>query len=191
MAPTVVIPDRPQAPVTVGISHCLTGAQVRYDGSGAHTACPHAALDGLFTFKSFCPEVGIGMTVPRQPIRLIGTADTYRVVTVHDSSVDKTDQLAAFARGQIATIERLAAFIFMHNSPSCGLMDVKVYAHEHAPPRRQASGIFARTVSGALPELPVEDAGQLFSATMRESFVARTYTYAHWQTIAGDISEAR
>ena len=75
----VDLPPRPEPPLPIGISQCLLGDEVRYDGSGARSSFPHAALTGLFAYESFCPEVGIGMTVPRDPIRLVGTVDDYRV----------------------------------------------------------------------------------------------------------------
>jgi len=188
MASSVEIPRRPQAPIEVGISQCLTGAAVRYDGSGARVECPHAELDGLFNYHTFCPEVGIGMPVPRPPIRLLGDTASYRLVAVHDSSVDKTDEIEAFGRAQVASIANLAGYIFMHNSPSCGLNGVKLYAHESVRARRRATGIFARTVTASLTELPVADANRLFDARLRENFVMRTFIYAHWQNIAEDLN---
>jgi len=185
------IPPRPDAPLAVGISQCLTGEEVRYDSSGARSSMPHAALQGLFEYRTFCPEVGIGMTVPREPIRLVGNAEDYRVVGVKDPTIDKTDELVAYAEAQLAQIGDLAGYIFMHNSPSCGLMRVKVYPGPDAPASRQGMGIYARTVTRALPNLPAEDAGRLFDVVLRENFVTRTFTYAHWQRLRPQLDAAR
>ena len=191
MRAAVDIPPRPDAPLPVGISQCLTGEEVSYDGSGARSSMPHAALSGLFIYRTFCPEVGIGMTVPREPIRLVGTADDYRVVGVKDPTIDKTDDLVAYAEAQVGNMADLAGYIFMHNSPSCGLMRVKVYPGPDAPASRQATGIYARTVTRALPNLPAEDAGRLFDVVLRENFVTRVFTYAHWQRLRDELDAAR
>ncbi len=191
MRAAVDIPPRPNAPLPVGISQCLTGEEVRYDGSGARSSMPHEALSGLFTYRTFCPEVGIGMSVPREPIRLVGTADDYRVVGVKTPAIDKTDELVAYGEAQVAKMTDLAGYIFMHNSPSCGLMRVKVYPGPDAPASRQGMGIYARTVTRALPNLPVEDAGRLFDVVLRENFVTRAFTYAHWQRLQPELDAAR
>ncbi len=191
MRKAVDIPPRPDAPLQIGISECLMGEAVRYDGSGARSSMPHAALQGLFEYRSFCPEVGIGMSVPREPIRLVGTAQDYRVVGVKDPKMDKTDELVAYGHAQLAGMSDLAGYIFMHNSPSCGLMRVKVYPKADAPASRQGMGIFARTVTEALPNLPAEDAGRLFDVVLRENFVTRAFTYAHWQRVLPQLDAAR
>ena len=191
MAHHVELPERPAAPLYVGLSQCLQGDEVRYDGSGARSSFPHAALEGLFNYKTYCPEVGIGMTVPREPIRLVGTADNYRVVGVRDPSMDKTDELVEYANSVLPEFSALSGYIFMHNSPSCGLMRVKVYPGPDAPARRDATGIYAKTITTALPNLPVEDAGRLFDAVLRENFVTRTFAYAHWCLVRKDISAAK
>ncbi len=175
MSAVVELPERPEAPLNIGVSQCLMGDEVRYDGSGARSSFPHAALQGLFTYRPYCPEVGIGMTVPREPIRLVGSAQAYRVVGVKDPRVDKTDELIAYARDQLSSMADLSGYIFMHNSHSCGLMRVKVYPRADAPAQRDAMGIYAKTVTAALPNLPAEDAGRLFDVVLRENFVTRTF----------------
>ncbi len=166
----------------VGISQCLLGDEVRYDGSGARSSMPHNHLQGLFTYTPFCPEVAIGMTVPREPIRLVGDEQAYRVVGVKDAAIDKTDELAGYAEAELSRISRLSGYVFMHNSPSCGLYRVKLYPpHPDAPARRVGRGAFAAAVVRGLPHLPVEDAGRLFDDVLRENFVTRVFAYAHWQ----------
>ncbi len=185
------LPARPEAPLPIGISQCLQGEAVRYDGSGARSSLPHAALQGLFTYHGYCPEVGIGLSVPREPIRLLGDKDAYRVVGVRDPGFDVTADLQAYARTQLPALAALAGYIFMHNSPSCGLNRVKVYPHAQAPAVREGTGMYAKTVTEALPELPVEDAGRLFDAVLRENFVTQVYAYAHWQRVWPQIDAKR
>ena len=187
----VDLPDRPAAPLKIGISQCLMGDEVRYDGSGAKSSLPHQALDGLFEYRTYCPEVGIGMSVPREPIRLVGTAENYRVVGVKDPGIDKTDELIEFAQRQLPGFADLAGYIFMHNSPSCGLMRVKVYPGPDVPAKREATGAYAATIVKERPDLPVEDAGRLFDGVLRENFVTRTFAYAHWRLLEPEITAAK
>jgi uncharacterized protein YbgA (DUF1722 family)/uncharacterized protein YbbK (DUF523 family) len=188
----VTLPPRPPGPLHIGISQCLVGDEVRYDGSGARSSMPHDKLEGLFTYRSVCPEMGIGMTVPRPPIRLVrvGGSGEVRAVGVRDPAMDKTQSLAAFGAAQAAGFQDLAGYVFMHNSPSCGLFRVKVYERSDAPPRREGRGIYAAAVTAAIPEMPVEEAGRLFDDVLRENFVTRTFAYAHWQTIAEQLTPA-
>lgn len=180
------IPDQPQAPLTIGISRCLLGREVRYDGTGARSSLPHDSLDGLFEFRDICPEVGIGMTVPREPIRLQDAGSGVRVVGVKDASVDVTEALYDFGQRHAARSADLAGFIFMHNSPSCGVHRVKVYPGHAAPAERKGRGMFAQAMTDALPVMPVEDAGRLFDDVLRENFVTRAFAYAHWQALLAE-----
>ena len=184
----VDIPARPQAPLPVGISQCLLGEEVRYDGTGAKSSMPHAALEGLFEYRSFCPEVGIGMAVPREPIRLVGEADNYRVVGTKHPDQDYTEQLADYAHKRSRAMAPLCGYVFMHNSPSCGLHRVKVYPGPDVPARRVGRGMFATEVTRLFPNLPVEDAGRLFDEVIRENFVTQVYAYAHWQALQAELS---
>jgi uncharacterized protein YbgA (DUF1722 family)/uncharacterized protein YbbK (DUF523 family) len=185
------LPPRPEAPLKIGISECLLGREVRYDGSGAKSSFPHAKLEGLFDYVSVCPEVGIGMTVPREPIRLVGSVDDYRVVGVKDRSIDKTDALRAYGQDKAKTFADLSGYIFMHNSPSCGLFRVKVYPEQDGPAIRQGRGIYAGAVLDALPDLPAEEGGRMFDDVLRENFVTRAFAYAHWREVSADLTARR
>lgn len=184
-----ILPPRPSAPLRIAVSECLTGAEVRYDGSGARSSYPHDRLAGLFALTPVCPEMAIGMPVPRPPIRLVGTTEAPRAVGVADRSQDVTDALAGF--GDL-TVRRLraagiAGYVFMKNSPSCGLFRVKVYpgseslSPDRSIPVRKGRGIFAAAVTGGWPELPVEESGRLEDPVLCENFVTRVFAYAHWR----------
>lgn len=185
------IPDRPEAPLPLGISECLLGNEVRYDGTGARSSFPHAILDGLYSYQGVCPEVGIGMPVPRPPIRLVakqaaeGGDRVIRAVGVADNSLDYTDALADFARETAPTLTGLAGYVLMKSSPSCGLERVKVYSEAAdgsvGMPKRDGRGVFAEGLVAALPNLPLEESGRLNDEILRENFVMRTFAYAHWQ----------
>lgn len=188
-------PDRPDAPLRLALSECLLGSEVRYDGSGARSSFPHAALAGLYEFRGICPEVGIGMTVPRPPIRLVAR-NGIRAVGVSRGELDYTDALSAFAERQAASLGDVSGYVFMKNSPSCGLFRVKVYSEVDGvvsgAPGRHGQGIYAATLSRLLPDLPVEETGRLNDDVLRENFVMRTFAYAHWQRlVAGGLSRGR
>ena len=186
------IPERPSAPLQIGISQCLLGDEVRYDGTGARSSMPHAKLQGLFQYQPICPEVGIGMSTPRDPIRLVSTNAGVRVRGVKDPQLDVTDALREFASSKTQQISNFAGYIFMHNSPSCGLFRVKVYPPQpNVPASRQGRGEFATQVLGHAPNLPAEDAGRLFDDEIRENFVTRAFAYAHWQSLPKPVSASQ
>ena len=114
-------PSRPEPPLTIAVSECLLGAAVRYDGTDSRSEYPHEALDNLFYCRGICPEVGIGLGVPRAPIRLELRNDSVRAVGVTDSHFDVTDRLIEFARQKAAELDDIAGYVFKENSPSCGL----------------------------------------------------------------------
>ncbi len=187
------LPPRPAPPLPVAISECLTGSAVRYDGTDAHAAFPQDALGGLLSFVPICPEVGIGLGVPRPPIQLVGDSQAPRVLAVRDSSIDLTDALETYAHGWSARLGGLSGYVFMERSPSCGLYSVPVHAATPGvPPSRTGRGAYARAVLALHPELPVEENGRLFHAPLRESFLDRVFAYAHWRRLcAGGLSPAR
>ncbi len=176
----------------LGISECLLGNEVRYDGTGARSSFPHAVLEGLYHYQGICPEVGIGMPVPRPPIRLVAResaagARQIRAVGVADSQLDYTEALADFARDTAPGLDGLAGYVLMKSSPSCGLERVKVYSEQAdgsvGMPKRVGRGIFAEGLAAALPNLPLEESGRLNDEVLRENFVTRTFAYAHWQKL--------
>jgi uncharacterized protein YbgA (DUF1722 family)/uncharacterized protein YbbK (DUF523 family) len=189
-------PARPKPPLPIAISQCLLGAEVRYDGSDAACAYPHAALSNLFEYRGICPEVGIGMSVPRAPIRLVGDPASPRVVGVDDPAVEVTDALRDYGRHQAAGFDDVAGHVFMKSSPSCGLFRVKVYPHDHGrvagAPVLRGRGAYAAAVVEACPNLPVEENGRLHDPVLRESFVIRAFAYAHWKALErAGLSRAR
>lgn len=192
----ICLPAPPQPPYRVGISQCLLGDRVRYDGTGAHSSLPHDALQGILEYRGICPEVAIGMTIPRPPIRLVGTARNYRVVGVDDPGLDKTDELVAYANKQVPGMADLAGYIFMHHSPSCGLGEVKVHARNSpmvqrpSTVQRKGTGVYAATIVAALPDLPVEEGIRLFDEKIRENFLLRVAVYAHWRALRSTLTRA-
>jgi uncharacterized protein YbgA (DUF1722 family)/uncharacterized protein YbbK (DUF523 family) len=191
------LPDRPEPPLRIAISECLLGSEVRYDGSGARSSFPHDRLQGLFEYRGVCPEMAIGMGTPRDPIRLVGDVRTPQAVGVKDPRVNVTADLADFGRSQVAALgEDVMGYVFMKNSPSCGLFRVRVYPHEDGrvtgAPSPSGRGIYAAAVVEGLPALPVEESGRLQDPVLRENFACRVFAYAHWKkTEAAGLTPAR
>lgn len=190
-----VLPPFPKPPLTVAVSECLTGARVRYDGGDKREAMPHAALDGLYVFRAVCPEVGIGLGVPRDPIRLVGDADAPRARLFSEESrssgsqTDVTAELRTFADSQLLLLAEVDGYVFMQRSPSCGLSGVKLFGGDVPGAVR---GVYAAQVLRRLPALPAVEARQLFEPVQAANFALRTLIYAHWRrTSAKGITAAK
>ena len=169
--------------IPVGISACLMGQAVRFNGSHKRSRFCTDTLSQYFDFVSICPEVAIGMGTPREPIRLVSehAADNnVRAVGVTDSSIDVTDALAEYGARQAQQQQQLCGYIFMQKSPSCGLFGVKRYL-PNGHPEGSTRGIYADAFCKAHPLLPVEEAGRLNDAALRENFMTRVFAYHDWQ----------
>ena len=165
--------------IPVGVSSCLLGEAVRYDGGHKHDRYLTGVLGRYFEYVAWCPEALAGLGVPRPPIRLAGDPGAPRAVRVADSSVDVTDALLAVARGATPRMGALRGYIFKRGSPSCGMARVKVYGMPGKSPR-MGQGVFAAEVMRAHPLLPCEEEGRLNDAALRESFVERVFACDRW-----------
>jgi uncharacterized protein YbgA (DUF1722 family)/uncharacterized protein YbbK (DUF523 family) len=169
----------PVKKIAVGISSCLLGEEVRHNGGHKHDAYCTAVLGRYFDFKSFCPEVAIGLGVPRQTIRLMGELGAARAVGTQDPSLDVTDRLAAYAESAVDSAMGLRGYIFMKDSPSCGLYSAKIYSAKGALIGKSA-GVYAGKLRERLPLLPMEESGRLNDPVLRENFIARVFFYDRW-----------
>lgn len=172
--------------IPIGISSCLLGEEVRYNGGHKLSRLCVNQLADYFSYRQVCPEVGIGLGVPRTPIRLLGTSDRPRAVNVEDNSIDVTDRLRDFARQTLPSLADICGYIFIKGSPSCGLFRVKVYREGNPNAVDTGRGIYAQAVTEAMPLLPVEEAGRLSDPVLRENFIARVYAYHHWQKLLAE-----
>ena len=168
------------ARIPVGVSSCLLGEEVRYDGGHKLNRYVTGELGRYFEYVPFCPEALAGLGIPRPPIRLEGDPVTPRAVRVDDASIDVTGALEAASRRIVPQLEGVRGYIFKRASPSCGMERVKVYQAPGRPPRA-GSGLFAKTVMEAYPLLPCEEEGRLNDPTLRESFVERVFALDRWQ----------
>jgi len=169
-----------KALIPVGISACLLGHKVRYDGGHKRSKYCLDVLSECFDFRPFCPEVSIGLSTPREPIRLVGHADSPRVLGVKDPSLDVTDQLKAYADRISNSQTELCGYVLMKGSPSCGMERVKVY-HENGMPNVAGVGAYAARLMKNSPALPVEEEARLNDPVLRENFITRVFVYFSWQ----------
>jgi uncharacterized protein YbgA (DUF1722 family)/uncharacterized protein YbbK (DUF523 family) len=172
-------------PIKLGVSSCLLGEHVRYDGGHKHDRYITDTLGRYFTFVPVCPEVGCGMPVPREAMRLEGDPANPRLVT-RRSGIDKTEQMLAFCRTRVRELEEeeLCGFIFKKGSPSSGLYRVNVYGNGMAA--RSGSGLFASALTRHFPLLPVEEEGRLNDPDIRENFIERVFSLRRWKDLLLD-----
>lgn len=169
-----------RGPARIGVSACLLGAKVRFDGGHKRNRFILEELGMHFEFVPFCPEVAIGLGTPRPTLRLVGDPERPRAIGSRDASLDVTDALQVYSTGTANRLDGLTGFVFKKDSPSCGMERVKVY-NDKGMPQREGTGIFARAVQEANPLLPVEEEGRLNDPVLRENFVSRVFVYARWQ----------
>jgi len=165
--------------LTIGISACVMGEKVRYDTGHKRSQFCTEELSEFANFKAFCPEVAIGLPIPRPTIRQI-IRDNIITVSRPDGSGDVTEQLTAYGKQVAGQISHLSGFIFCAKSPSCGMERVKVHHHHGKGSDSNGIGFFAREVMKANPLLPAEENGRLNDAVIRENFITRVFTYQKW-----------
>jgi uncharacterized protein YbgA (DUF1722 family)/uncharacterized protein YbbK (DUF523 family) len=173
------LPPRP----VMGIGSCLYGNPVRYNGETKRANQHVQSICDGFEMRAFCPEMGIGMGVPRKPIHLVGTEDAVRALDVDTHSRDYTEQLAAYADKVLELAPELCGYILVKGSPSCGFERVKRYTEQGHSVASDQQGVFAAALGQVDPLLPLEDDGRLNDPGLRESFVTRAYTYHEWKTL--------
>ena len=166
----------------LGISECLMGAPVRFNGGHKRSRYCADVLAKYVDFDVFCPEVAIGLPVPRPPIRMVDDNGNIRVIATDRPDHDYAPVLVRLADEMAPRLRGLSGYIFMQKSPSCGVNSSKVYSVGGALTGR-ADGAFAGRLKECLPHLPVTEAGQLNDAAIRENFIARVYAYWRWQTL--------
>jgi uncharacterized protein YbgA (DUF1722 family)/uncharacterized protein YbbK (DUF523 family) len=168
-------------PVRLGISSCLAGEEVRYNGGHIADSFLMGTLADHVQWVTVCPEFEVGMGVPREQIRLVGAPDNPRLVGSH-TETDHTQPMLEWARDRTSGLasQDLDGFVLTANSPSCGLLRVRVYQTKGAPAVKQGVGIFARALTNRIPDLPVEENGRLHDPRLRENFVERIFVRRRW-----------
>lgn len=167
--------------IKIGISSCLLGEQVRFDSGHKKNQYIVNVLSQYFQFQPFCPEVAIGLGVPREAIRLVEINDEIKCLGTKTKTLDVTDKLIEAAESQKIGHQSLSGYILKKDSPSCGMERVRVYKGDM--PERKGRGIFANQLINNFPNLPVEEEGRLGDAIIRENFIQRVFIYHRWQTL--------
>lgn len=175
------MPDR----IRLGISSCLLGENVRWNGGHK---LDHFIKDTLGQFVNFvpvCPEVEAGFGIPRETLRLEGKAENPRLVTTK-TKIDHTDHMRQWAENRVRELEKenLSGFIFKKDSPSSGLMRVKVY-NDKGMPEKNGTGIFAQAFVRHFPLIPVEEEGRLHDPRLRENFIETIFAFKRWRDAVG------
>ena len=183
-------PSKPEeAPVDrirVGISTCLLGRNVRFDGGHKRDRYLTDTLAHWFEFVPVCPEVEMGLSTPREAMRLVGAEADPRLV-VRKTGEDLTPRMKAWARARLDALEGLdlCGYVLKSDSPSCGMERVKVYA-EGGMPAKGGVGLFARALLDRFPLLPIEEEGRLCDPGLRDRFIESVFAYRRWRTAVAE-----
>lgn len=167
----------------LGISRCLLGDEVRFDGGHKRDNFLTDVLGPYVEWVPICPEVEAGLGTPREAMRLVGDPAHPRLLTIK-SGRDHTRALEKMTAGRLAELGNLdlSGYVFKRGSPSCGVERVRVY-REHAMPSHSGVGLFARAFIEQFPLIPVEEEGRLCDAPLRENFIERVFCYRRYQDL--------
>jgi uncharacterized protein YbgA (DUF1722 family)/uncharacterized protein YbbK (DUF523 family) len=179
------------AAIKLGISTCLLGEGVRWNGGHKLDRFLTDTLGQFVQYCPVCPEVECGFGIPREPLRLVGDPHAPRLVTARTQQ-DYTERMLRWARRRVRALERedLSGFIFKGASPSCGMKGVKVY-DEQGLSATSGAGLFARVFVHHFPLLPVEDEGRLHDPSLRENFIERVFTMKRWRDASRAVRHSR
>ena len=183
MKQAITHPLRTVLPTRIGVSRCLLGEEVRYDGGHTRDRFLTDVLGRYVEWVPVCPEVEAGLGTPREPMRLVGDPQNPRLVTI-ESKIDHTRALKTMAVNRIEELKNLdlSGYVFKKSSPSCGIERVRLY-NEHGVPSRKGVGLFAQAFMKQFPLVPVEEEGRLCDPTLRENFIERVFCYHRWQDL--------
>ena len=175
----------------LGISACLLGQNVRYDGGHKDDAFLRETFGRFVEWVPVCPEIEVGMGVPRETVRLVGAPNDPRLIAER-SGRDWTLAMKRFASIKMTELAALglSGYVFKKNSPSCGVERVRVYDSKNNP-ARHGRGLFAAAVMARFALLPVEEEGRLNDPSLRENFVERVFAYHRWQEALAGAKSAR
>ncbi len=164
--------------IPLGISSCLVGEKVRFDGGHKQNRYVLDTLGQYFSFRPFCPEMAIGMGVPRDTIRLVDLEGQLQAVGVKNPEHNVSVELRDIAEQQRDWHSRIFGYIVKKDSPSCGMERVKVWAKDQA--QRRGTGLYTEVLMKNFPTLPVEEEGRLGDPLLRENFIQRVFIYKRW-----------
>ncbi|RAT17345.1 hypothetical protein AU490_03375 [Lonsdalea populi] len=162
--------------IPVGISACLLGNQVRFDGGHKRFGFAADQLTPYFSFEPICPEIAVGLPTPRPALRLVKNEhDEIALQASNGGDLDVTEDMHAFSASKVSELGHLCGYIVCAKSPSCGMERVRVYDADQKNARRSGVGLFTEHLTAAMPWLPVEENGRLNDAVLRENFIERVF----------------
>lgn len=175
--------------IRIGISACLLGQKVRFDGGHKRDAYIADILGQFVKFVPVCPEVELGLGTPRATLHLVNISGQTHLVTTQ-TAVDYTQTMRRYAarRAEALASLGLSGYILKKGSPSCGLERVKVFGNS-GPPAQNGRGLFAQALIERFPLLPVEEEGRLQDARLRENFIVRVFAFNRSQSLFSDCWE--
>ncbi|MGB0732409.1 MAG: YbgA family protein [Pontibacterium sp.] len=186
LAPTSWSNDK----VPIGISACLTGAEVRYNGGHSRSSFCMNDLAEYFEYQTFCPEVQAGFGTPRPTLRLEGDPEKPRLCYTQTHE-DVTAQFQEAVTPCLSRFDNISGYILMKNSPSCGLERIKVYQDNGYAHEIKREGLFTEALMARYPELPVEESGRLCDQGLRENFILRVFAHHRFrQLVDNNLSYA-
>jgi uncharacterized protein YbgA (DUF1722 family)/uncharacterized protein YbbK (DUF523 family) len=181
-------------PIRIGVSSCLLGAKVRFDGGHKKDDFLVNTFGAWVEWVPVCPEVEVGMGTPRESVRLVREGDDIRMVAPKSGS-DWTEAMRAYSAQRLGKLvaAELSGYVLKKDSPSCGMERVKVYGD--GMPTKSGRGVFAEALLARFPNLPVEEEGRLCDPRLCDNFVERVFAYHrlrrffsdHW-TIGGLVA---
>ncbi len=175
-----------ERPLRLGVSSCLLGAAVRFDGGHKRDRFLTDVLAPYVEWVPVCPEVELGMGTPREAVHLVGNPDAPRMMGTKTGR-DHTAAMRRFAAARVRALAALdlSGYVFKKDSPSCGVERVRVYG-ANGPPARRGRGLFAAAFTAAYPAIPVEEEGRLQDPVLRENFIERIFCYRRWRSLLAD-----
>jgi uncharacterized protein YbgA (DUF1722 family)/uncharacterized protein YbbK (DUF523 family) len=173
--------SRPGKAIRLGISSCLLGEEVRFDGGHKHDALLTETFGQFFQWVPVCPEMEIGLGTPRESLRLERIAGSGRLIAPR-SGADHTEAMQRWAGQRLEELAGLDlhGYVLKKDSPSCGMERVRIY-DETGVAERKGTGLFAAALLARFPTLPVEEEGRLHDMPIRENFIERVFAYARWR----------
>jgi uncharacterized protein YbbK (DUF523 family)/uncharacterized protein YbgA (DUF1722 family) len=170
--------DKQHEKILIGISSCLIGEKVRFDGGHKQNRYILDTLGEYFSFRPFCPEMAIGLGVPRETIRLVEIDGQRQAIGNKNADLNVTDALIQSAQDQKSWHRQIFGYIVKKDSPSCGMERVRVYHQDQ--PQRNGVGLYTETMMRNFPCLPIEEEGRLGDPVLREGFIKRVFVYRRW-----------
>jgi uncharacterized protein YbgA (DUF1722 family)/uncharacterized protein YbbK (DUF523 family) len=172
--------------IKIGVSSCLVGEKVRWNGDHKQDRYVREILGNYFEYVLVCPEMEVGMGVPRETVALYGNLEAPKMIS-KKTETDWTERMKYYIKGQMKRLahDNLCGYIFKSKSPSCGIARVPVFSKTDRSKARHGAGMFANAFIKTFPLVPTEDEGRLNDAKIRENFIARVFSFNRLQKLFG------